>query len=225
MNRETWLNEMAARMAPRYAELGRPLPNFRVSIGFPSAGKDAPVSGECWDRRVSGDEHFEIFLNPGRDDSQAIAFTLAHELVHCAVGFKEGHKGEFARVARALGFVPPLTHAQEPQKATALAEWVAPMLEELGSIPHAAIALPRMGHAPVRRVGGGVAPVEAPQDVSGDEPSAEPINNRPPKQTTRLLKATCTAEDCGYTVRVTSKWLEIGPPHCPIHGAMGTANA
>lgn len=33
------------------------------------------------------------------------------------------------------------------------------------------------------------------------------------KQTTRLLKATCAV--CGYTVRLTQKWLDIGPPICP----------
>ena len=32
-------------------------------------------------------------------------------------------------------------------------------------------------------------------------------------QGTRLLKAECAC--CGYTVRVTRKWLEIGPPLCP----------
>lgn len=40
------------------------------------------------------------------------------------------------------------------------------------------------------------------------------------KQGTRLRKAWCATEECGYTVRVTAKWLEIGPPHCPLHGAM-----
>jgi hypothetical protein len=39
------------------------------------------------------------------------------------------------------------------------------------------------------------------------------------KQTTRLLKMTCS--DCGYTVRVTAKWVnEVGAPHCPLHGSM-----
>lgn len=38
------------------------------------------------------------------------------------------------------------------------------------------------------------------------------------KQSTRLLKATC---DCGYTVRITRKWVdEVGAPHCPVHGEM-----
>lgn len=39
------------------------------------------------------------------------------------------------------------------------------------------------------------------------------------KQTSRLIKAECDA--CGYTVRVTRKWVDqAGAPHCPQHGAM-----
>lgn len=39
------------------------------------------------------------------------------------------------------------------------------------------------------------------------------------KQSARMLKAEC--EGCGYTARVTRKWVvEAGPPHCPNHGAM-----
>lgn len=38
------------------------------------------------------------------------------------------------------------------------------------------------------------------------------------KQTTRLLKTVC---ECGYTARITRKWLdELGAPLCPAHGQM-----
>lgn len=45
------------------------------------------------------------------------------------------------------------------------------------------------------------------------------VNDRK-KQGTRLLKASCLC--CGYTVRMTAKWLEHGAPHCatPHHGPM-----
>lgn len=33
------------------------------------------------------------------------------------------------------------------------------------------------------------------------------------KQSTRMLKVVCP--DCGYAVRTTNKWLEIGVPTCP----------
>ena len=39
----------------------------------------------------------------------------------------------------------------------------------------------------------------------------------PPKQATRLIKVSCG--HCGYSVRITRKWLdEAGPPCCPEHG-------
>ena len=40
------------------------------------------------------------------------------------------------------------------------------------------------------------------------------------KQTTRLIKLVCPCEDCGYTVRTTAKWLEVGYPTCPCGEVM-----
>ena len=42
------------------------------------------------------------------------------------------------------------------------------------------------------------------------------LSTRPKKQDSRYLKCTCA--ECGYTVRVTRKWLEVGAPQCPEHG-------
>lgn len=39
------------------------------------------------------------------------------------------------------------------------------------------------------------------------------------KQGTRMIKCECM--ECGYVARTSQKWLdEVGPPHCPKHGAM-----
>lgn len=38
-------------------------------------------------------------------------------------------------------------------------------------------------------------------------------------QTTRLIKLACPA--CGYTVRTTQKWLDVGLPVCPCGDMMG----
>lgn len=214
MNRETWLNDLAQKMAPRFEELGYPLPKFRVSVGWPSDGKNAGATGECWDKSVSSDSHYEIFLNPSRDDGVAVACTLAHELVHAAVGLQEGHKGNFAKVAKALGFQAPLTHAQQPD---GLVAWLQPMLDAMGKLPHGAINYSRHGEIRVKRGGGGVVQVPTEPDQDGGEGSA-PVNNRPPKQTTRMKK--CVCEQCGYTVRLSQKWLDVGRPGCPEHGPM-----
>jgi hypothetical protein len=96
-NRESWLNRVAAGMAPLFEALDTPLPaHIRVAIGFTSAGRKGKAIGECWDNRLSADGHFEIFIRPdlahAADAMPAqIAAILAHELVHAAVGIPAGH--------------------------------------------------------------------------------------------------------------------------------------
>jgi hypothetical protein len=113
-NRESWLNGVAAGMAPLFEALGAPLPDrVRVAIGFTSAGRRSRAIGECWDNRRSADGHFEIFIRPdlahAPDAMPAqIAAILAHELVHAAVGIKAGHGKSFKRVALGLGLVGPM---------------------------------------------------------------------------------------------------------------------
>lgn len=221
MNRETWLNEMAALMAPRFEELGFPLPKFRVAVGWTSAGKSTAVAGECWHESVSADNTFEILIAPLRDDSMAIAGTLAHELAHAAVGFHHKHGGDFAKVVLELGLLRPVTASQPGPK---FMEWVQPMLDKLGAIPHAKVMLqPEFSLAPRKRERG--------EDEGGEEPEFRPSSNAKPKQTTRMLKASCTHQDdgadepCGYTVRLSKKWaLELGAV-CPAHGAMEVEGA
>lgn len=206
MNRETWLNRAADLMAPKFASLGHALPPFRVSIGFPSSGKDSGSIGECWDKRASGDGVFEIFIRPDCNESIRALFVLAHELTHAAVGLQHGHKGDFAVVALGLGFARPLTHYREP--AGALLDWLTAIAAEVGPIPHAALSW-RCG---ITRGSGGVTP----REPSGE--SEAPISSRPKAQVGRLRK--CECKECGYTVRVTQKWIDKGLPHCPSHGAM-----
>jgi len=72
--------------------------------------------------------------------------------------------------------------------------------------------------------------INAPRLASGAKPYArldlerQPMSaralDRPKKQGTRLLKAECGEEGCGYTVRVAAKWVkEVGAPLCPRHGS------
>ena len=44
----------------------------------------------------------------------------------------------------------------------------------------------------------------------------------PKKDGTRMLKASC---DCGYTVRITRKWLDLGCPICPACAVQMTEGA
>jgi hypothetical protein len=42
------------------------------------------------------------------------------------------------------------------------------------------------------------------------------------KQSTRMLKLECT--NCGYTVRTTQKWIEVGLPTCCCGSDMEVAS-
>jgi predicted nucleic acid-binding protein len=42
----------------------------------------------------------------------------------------------------------------------------------------------------------------------------------------RMLKAKCEAKGCGFIVRVAASQVKnVGPPHCPKHGAMAVAES
>lgn len=43
----------------------------------------------------------------------------------------------------------------------------------------------------------------------------------PKKQTTRMLKAECSFDLCGYTIRLASKWARAGVPVCPVSARHG----
>lgn len=211
MNRETWLNELAALMAPRFEELGKPIPKFRVAVGWTSAGKSSKVGGECWHSRNSADRVYEILVAPILDDSMHVAAVLAHELSHAAAGFQHKHKGEFAKLMAALGLVRPFTSSVA---GPAFKEWVQPFLDALGALPHARILL-----NPERTPVGDAAEGE---EGEGDDEGGS--SNQKKKQSTRMLKACCAHEvdgkPCGYTVRLTKKWAEKMGAVCPAHGPM-----
>ncbi|MDZ5647159.1 transcription elongation protein SprT [Nitrospirillum sp. BR 11828] len=217
MNRETWLHTLAERLAPHFADLGHPIPPFRVAIGFPSAGARGRAVAECWDKSASGDGRFEILIRPDEDDPMEVANSLAHELAHAAAGLACGHKGDFEKICLGLGLLRPMNSTPTGPK---FRELLAPHLEAMGPLPHARLNFARRA-----------APGLTAQPPAGDTPNdagdngeethkAPPLSSAPPKQGTRLIKVSC--KECGYTARVARKWLDtVGALHCPTHGAMG----
>ncbi|MCL4853755.1 MAG: hypothetical protein KJZ78_20555, partial [Bryobacteraceae bacterium] len=113
MNREQWLNECIQRLRPEFEQLTHPLPEkIRASCSWPSksglAAKKRRI-GEAWSSKNSADQSHEVFISPVLKDPIEVAATLIHELVHCAVGVEEGHKGKFPRLAKALGLKGKMT--------------------------------------------------------------------------------------------------------------------
>ena len=132
-NRETWLEKLTAELVPIFAEHGATIPRCRFSLGFTSKGGNGKVIGECWTDKVSADNTHEIFLRCDQDDSEAIAATLVHEVIHAVVGVKEGHKAPFKKLARALNLEGKLTATYGGEAFKAM---IAPALAVVGEIPH-----------------------------------------------------------------------------------------
>ena len=138
MNREQWLTECMNKLRPAFLEAGFPLPEkIRASCSWPSksglANKKRRI-GEAWSARNSADQSCEVFISPVLKDPLDVAATLVHELVHCAVGVEEGHKGKFPKIAKALGLEGKMTATTASE---ALRTRLKEVTEAIGPYPHA----------------------------------------------------------------------------------------
>lgn len=113
------------------------LPKIRIGCGWPTAARKKR-GGECFSRKCSGDDTFEIFVSPKFADPYLVLAVLVHEFCHTIAGLKAGHKKPFIEVMQAVGMVKPWTKckAGEPLIAT-----LAVIYEKLGPYPHAEMTL------------------------------------------------------------------------------------
>ncbi len=145
LTREAWLNEAADLilfevLGPVTGAGSLESYKIKISVGFSRTHKSNSrlVLGTCFAKAASSDGYSEIFISPIADDSMQILATLAHELIHAIDDCKSGHKGFFAKTARAIGLEGALTATVAGIKLKAkLAEYV----ELLGPIPHSKINL------------------------------------------------------------------------------------
>ena len=113
---------------------------YRVACGFPigyrGSRSGAVIAGQAFDPSIRADGTSEVFINPILDKPVDVLGVLVHELIHVAAGIQCGHRGEFARIARAVGLDGPLTATVPGPVLTAKLEEVA---ATLGPYPHAKI--------------------------------------------------------------------------------------
>jgi hypothetical protein len=173
---------------------GYPLPDkIRFAIGFPSTGRKGNRVGECWHSSTSADEHFEIFIRADLSEATEVLGVLVHELVHAVVSVDAKHGKKYRDAALKIGLQGKMVHALPGEL---LQKRLDDLAASLGPLPHARLN------------------IERGNDNRGPA-------DREKKQKNRHLKAECEAEGCGFIVRVSAKQAkEIGPPHCPRHGAM-----
>jgi hypothetical protein len=184
LTREQWLAQaLHKHVAPLLARHGAAVPaDCLVSVGFPGGASARKRIGECWARRQSSKGVNEIFINPMiADNPSQMLDILVHEAIHAADDCKSGHKGFFAKTARAVGLEGKMTATVA---GPALAKWIEATLAKLPKIEHSRL------------------------DLSSRK-----------KQSTRMIKVECV--DCGYTLRTTQKWIDVGLPTCCCGGTMG----
>lgn len=189
--REEWLT---AAVEYLYIHVFEPaeiyLPVVRISVGWPGVGgRKDNIAGTCHNRNSDADRINQIFISPMMSDVDQILATLGHELIHAVDDGKSGHRGDFAKMMRRVGFHGKMTTSDPTDRLAAVLSGIA---VALGAYPHSKLALPN--------------------DDNGRGMDA------PKRQGTRMLKSSCIAES-GYTVRLTRMWIDAyGCPICPCHG-------
>lgn len=222
--REAWLHRAVDILRPRYAALGLPIPEkLHLSIGYGykgRGGESRTIHGFCVSRFGSKDGVNHIFISPEIEETWRVLATLMHELIHAGDDCASGHKGTFARVAKALGFEGKMT-TTDPNEA--LIEDLKIIADELGEWPHGVLVAPRKTPRAPRET----APeVEAKEGDEGEEEPEGVEHSGDKAQKNRHVLLKCATPDCGcegYQARTTRKWLAVGLPSCPCGNEMQAA--
>ncbi len=136
-DREAWLHEAADMLIDDVIleHTTRPKPTLRLSCGFPKGSRGGrKVLGVCYPTKASADGVNEVFISPELAEPLRVLDILSHELIHAMLDCAGGHRGEFGRIARAIGLEGPLT---ETHAGEALTSQFYDVLTIIGGYPHA----------------------------------------------------------------------------------------
>jgi hypothetical protein len=143
--REEWLVAAIESLRPIFDEVGEQIPAVKVSVGWPGGnGRKNSVIGQCWHKDASADKVAQIFVSPVLDDAVRVLDVLAHEVVHAIDENASGHRGRFAKIAKAIGLTGKMTATVAGDDLKARLEAI---VEDLGAFPHGALAKPGDGAA------------------------------------------------------------------------------
>jgi hypothetical protein len=203
--RESWLRTATTELRPYFANAGYPIPpNIRFSIGFTSTGRKGNRQSESWHASSSGDNTYEIFIRPDLADPIKVLSKLTKELIHTTLPDGSGHGQLFKTAALKIGLLPPMRNAEPAPHLIQRLEQINTLL---GPLPHDTLNL-------------GTNPLTDTNSAKPVSTKTIPLNGQK-EQKGRMFKATCTTANCPFLVRVSAQQVhDIGPPHCPKHGAM-----
>lgn len=140
--REQWLIAARDWLAPHFTKRHASLGRVRLALGFPASRQ---ALGECWADSVSRDATREIFISPCYDDVPTLLFTVVHELCHAVFPASEGHGRKWAKLADSFGLQHGPGGSWAGVGGPRFLEFIAPLISELGPLPHAAMTLGPIG--------------------------------------------------------------------------------
>lgn len=157
--REGWLDRAVESLREHVFEpQGEHVPPVRVSVGWPKGGRGNKTIGQCWAAQAASDEVSQVFISPVLDNVAEVLETLVHELVHAVDNCESGHRGEFKRIATAVGLEGKMTSTHAGAELLSTLMMVS---EEVGPYPHAALTPALSG---VRKQGTRMLKLECPED-------------------------------------------------------------
>lgn len=142
LTREQWLERAVQVLTDEvFTPQGIEVPKVRVSVGWPGGrGPKKNIIGQCFADTTTGDKVAQIFISPVLEDAYGVVETMAHELIHAIAvdedGVSAGHKGEFIRIAKLIGFTKPWRSTPATDEFRVQLQAIANMLVEY---PHSAI--------------------------------------------------------------------------------------
>lgn len=211
---EQYIHDVAAlaiTRVPKKADARR-LKAIKLVYGSGGYGLRGVTFYEAWKGGISsrrGAPLVEICAF-GESSRLQIAGTTIHELGHVLAGLGTGHGKGWKDACQVLGLHISSAGGQEYKKSDfdpGLWKTLQALKKPTDGAPATKAAL-RPGGAAVR-----LTPKPCSMGVGVRGGKSRGIGSG-----SRLIKVSCA--ECGYTCRVTRKWLNIGPPRCPEHGAM-----
>lgn len=154
-NREAWLTETARMIYPvidavaqSFAKDYRPVPfdDFAFACSITSGGSTQmrKVAGEIHYAEGTGNGKHEVRIAPSQDDSVQVLGVVIHEMIH-AFAIGDGHRGDFARIARFIGLKGKMTATyveKDAEKGDRLRCVVDSIIKIVGEYPHQKVRAP-----------------------------------------------------------------------------------
>jgi hypothetical protein len=142
--REEWLVEFVAAINPVIKDrTGLSPRSVKVSCGWPSKGGTRAKNqriGECWGG-CDGDRSPEIFISPTLETDD-VASTLVHELLHAYLPKGSGHRKPFSQAARKVGLDGENSKPTATVPSEAFQALLKDLTDKLGPYPHQKLETP-----------------------------------------------------------------------------------